>query len=121
MKMDVNVMREILLQLEAIPAGKATYRFNFEGKDSVEIMEHAQLLIDAGFVEGSIIRVSMGEPVKMVIKRLTLAGHQFLANARNDTIWKRAVAKAEEKGVSTSLVILNSLLEAFAKKYVGLE
>src|ERR1035441_8809860 len=35
--------------------------------------------------------------------RMTWAGQEFLAKAKNDTIWKKVIAQAEEKGMSTSM------------------
>ena len=121
MKMEPEILREILLQVEAYPAGKSIYRFKYEGATNVEIMEHVQLLIDADMVEGKVVRAGMSEPVKATVHRLTFGGHQFLAKARNDTIWKKVVAQAKEKGMSTSMVVINGLLESAAKKYAGLD
>ena len=49
------------------------------------------------------------------------AGHDFLANAKNDTIWKKVLADAEQKGISVSLAVLDGLLKKAAQKYLGLE
>jgi len=121
MKMDPSLIREMLLKLEAHPAGQALYRFEFKDRDEAEVMEHVQLLLDAKFVEGKVVRDGMGKPLRFVVKRMTLAGHQFLANAKNDTIWKKVLAQAREKGMSTSMVVINGLLEKAAQKYVGLD
>jgi hypothetical protein len=55
------------------------------------------------------------------IHRLTWDGHEFLANAKNDTIWKKVTSQAEEKGESISLFVLNQLLASATKKYLGLD
>jgi hypothetical protein len=119
--MEPTLLREMLFQIEAHPAGKVLYRFKIDGRDEAEILEHVQLLIDADFIEGKVMRTGMGRPERCSVKRLTLRGHQFLANARNDTIWKKVMAQAKEKGMSTSMTVINGLLETAAKKYVGLE
>lgn len=121
MKMNPSALREMLLQMEAVPAGEAVYRFKIESLNELEVMEHVQLLLDAGFIEGKVIREGMGKPVRAIVKRMTLTGHQFLDKARNDTFWNKALETAKEKGLSTSLSILAALLEAIAKKYVGLD
>jgi hypothetical protein len=64
---------------------------------------------------------SSGEPVACVAMRMTWLGQEFVAKAKNDTIWKKVIAQAEEKVMSTSMSIIDGLLEAAAKKYVGLE
>jgi hypothetical protein len=120
MKMNPTAFREILLQIETVPAGHAIFRFNIEALNELEVMEHVQLLLDAGFIEGSVIRTTIGKPVKSVVKRLTLAGHQFLDKARNDTFWNKALETAKEKGLATSLSILTALLEQIAKQCAGI-
>lgn len=121
MKRDLNLIRGILLDVENFPVGQPIQCFEFEGKDQPEIAEHVQLLLDAGYIEAEVIRGNMGMPAAYAVLRLTWAGHEFLANAKNDTVWKKVMAQAEEKGLSTSMTILNALLEAAAKKYAGLE
>lgn len=54
-------------------------------------------------------------------KRLTMKAHDFLANARNNNIWKKVLAKAQAEGTSVSVSILNGLLKKAAEKYAGLE
>lgn len=121
MKRDLNLIRNILLDLEAAPAGEATTRFEYEGRGQVEIVEHVQLLIDAGFIDGRVRTGSRNEPLDCTVFRLTWAGQEFLAKAKNDTLWRKVLAQAEDKGLSTSMAIVNALLEAAAKKYVGLD
>ena len=50
-----------------------------------------------------------------------MKGHEFLANARNNTVWKKVMAQAQEKGQSVGMTVLNGLLEQAAKKYAGLD
>ena len=120
MKMNPSAFRTILLQIEEVPAGEAIYRFKVEGLNEIEVMEHVQFLLDAGFIEGKVFREGMGRPLKSVVRRMTLAGHQFLDKARNDTFWNKALETAKEKGLTTSISILSSILEAIAKKSIGL-
>ena len=121
MKRDLNPIRNILLDIEEFPAGKIIKGFKFEGRSAAEVLEHVQLLLDADFIEGEVIQGPIGAPAACVVMRMTWSGHEFLSNAKNETIWKRVVAQAQDKGMSTSMTIINGLLEAAAKKYVGLE
>ena len=123
MKRDIKLIRTMLLDLETMPAGQATNGFEgpeYEGTTVAEILGHVDLLLDAGFVDGNMVRGGMNEPVGFIIWKMTWAGQEFLANAKNDTIWKKVIAEAEKKGMSTSMTVLNGLLEAAAKKYAGL-
>lgn len=121
MKRDLNLIRSILLDIQAAPAGQAIQGFTYDGKEQPEILEHVQLLLDADFIDGHVTTGNMNEPVACLIFRMKWSGQEFLAKAKNDTLWKKVLAQAEEKGGSTSIAVINALLEAAAKKYVGLE
>ena len=121
MKRDLNLVRNILLDLECSPPGMPTFGFQYDGHEQAEILEHVQILLDANFIEGLLRTGHRDEPIGCMVSRMTWAGHEFLAKAKNDTIWKKVLAQAEAKGMSTSMSIIDGLLEAAAKKYVGLE
>lgn len=121
MKRDLNLVRAILLDIEASPPGELIREFNYEGRSKAEILEHVQLLLDANFIEGQMLLGNMGQPEGCFVMRMTWDGQEFLAKAKNDTIWKKVIAQAEEKGMSTSMAVVNALLEAAAKKYAGLD
>jgi hypothetical protein len=121
MKRDPELIRNILLDIGASPPGKPIFGFAYEGRAEAEVLEHVQLLLDVAFIDGQVITGAMGQPTQCVIMRMTWAGQEFLAKAKNDTIWKKVLAQAEEKGMSTSMMVINGLLEAAAKKYAGLD
>ena len=121
MRRDLNLVRMILLDIEVSPPGNPIFGFTYDGCSKAEVLEHVQLLLDADFIDGQIVEGNMGQPEECVVMRMTWAGQEFLAKAKNDTIWKKVLAQAEEKGMSASLVVINGLLEAAAKKYVGLD
>jgi hypothetical protein len=121
MKRDLNLVRMILLDIESSPPGQPISGFTYDGRSKAEILEHVELLLDANFIDGQMIPGNMGQPEGCMVMRMTWDGQEFLAKAKNDTVWKKVFAQAEEKGMSASLVVINGLLEAAAKKYVGLE
>jgi hypothetical protein len=86
-----------------------------------EVNEHLRLLLDDDYVDGVYIRDHRNVPIKFSISGLTMKGHEFLANARNDTVWSEVLAQAKEKGQSVGMTVLNGLLEQAAKKYAGLD
>jgi hypothetical protein len=117
---DFDLIRKLLLQIEAVPAGKIIQAPDIPVDDGVTAPtygQHIHLLFDAGLVDGQM--VDSDEPM-FVITRLTWKGHDFISNARNDTIWKKVLAEAKQKGSSLTMVILNGLLEKAAEKYAGL-
>jgi hypothetical protein len=119
-----ELMRDILLFIENIPAGKSfngRFRDKNGEKDEAELNAHAKLLLDDGYIDGVCQKDHIGEPRGFFIRGITMKGHEFLANARNNTIWKKVLAKAKSDGTSVSISVLNGLLSAAAKKYAGLE
>ncbi len=117
-------MRTILLYIEELPAGQDfTGSFHDdEGKTSdAELNAHAKILLDEGYIEGLCQKDHRNQPIGFWIRALTMKGHEFLANARNNTVWKKVVAKAEAEGTSISVSILSGLLKKAMEKYVGLD
>ncbi|MEB3189829.1 MAG: DUF2513 domain-containing protein [Snowella sp.] len=123
MKRNFSLIRRILLDIENMPVGKVISHFDYDDFDRLVVATHIKLLIDAklldgyledGFYDGSL-------KISYCINGLTWEGYEFLANAKNDTIWKKVTLQAEEKGESISMFVLNQLLAAAAKKYFGLE
>ena len=122
MRFDPEIMRDILQFIENLPAGDVLNgSLCFDGHSQAEANEHIQLLLDDAYLTGASQRDHMGFPSRFLIRGLTMKGHQFLANARNDTIWKKVMSQAKEKGQSVAITVLNGLLEQAAKKYAGLE
>jgi hypothetical protein len=120
MKRDMELIREILQFAENLSAGQ-TSGVATDKHSAQEIAEHIALMKEAGLIDAVIRCDQKGCPAAAIIGRLTWDGHEFLAKAKNDTIWKKVLQQAEEKGMSTSMSVINGLLEAAAKKYMGLE
>ena len=118
MTRDFDLIRDILFQVEKAPAGDPLYALAVHSEiENAALAEHVQLLIERGLIEGEVrdFRAPM-----FTIHRLAWAGHDFVNNARNDTIWKKVMAEAKEKGASVTLTVLNGLLTKAAEKYAGL-
>ncbi len=118
MKRDFDLVRYLLLYIEQSPAGKSTGRLTVENYNTEVVSEHMKLLIEEKFLEGSSHLTGSG--IRYVVHGLTWKGHDFLDNARNDTVWKKVMADAEKKGMSLSMSVLNGLLTKAAEKYMGL-
>jgi hypothetical protein len=120
MKRDFDLIRSILLQVEAAPAGKIIESFSLpDGTNGSTFIEHIQLLIDEGFVEGELMPAGDSNAV-IDIRRLTWKGHDFLDAARNDSNWKHAMGKVAKATGTVSLEVLKAFLDDLAKKALGL-
>ncbi|QYO62302.1 DUF2513 domain-containing protein [Leptolyngbya sp. 7M] len=123
MQRDFNLIRSILFSVEANLAGSRidSSELVCDKYDPATITEHIEILIEHGFLHAgaSFANPETGQKI-YVIDRLTWQGHEFLDNARNDTIWKKVMAQAQEKGTSVSMTVLNGLLTKAAQNYFGL-
>lgn len=122
MRFDPDLARQIMLQIEATPANRTPADVVIEGSSEDEIFEHIELLRDDGYIEAKIHRSGMGNAriYTIFLERLTRDGHEFLAAARNDTLWKRAKDRVTTSGGAMTLGILRGVLTDLAKRAVGL-
>jgi hypothetical protein len=116
MKRDVGLIRLLLLQYEGEEP-----KPDLSGYTDEQQVEHSALLIEANLVHGIVEEGNSGLPASTVVLRLTWAGHDFLAEARNETIWKDATEKLKKAGVEVSLSLLGELLKSLLKEALGLK
>lgn len=122
MRFKPEVMREILLHLENVPAGEIFEGLiQIDGYSQPEVNLHMLLLVEEDYFVSPLVASVGGMPGSFAIPALSMKAHEFLANARNNTVWKKVLAKAQAEGSSVSISILNGLLAAAAKKYAGLD
>ena len=88
---DFDLIRKILLEVQAMPAGIGAITVAFDGYSQNVVNEHAELLIEAGLLKGKAIR-GMNGLWNVAIQGLTWAGHDFIDAARDETLWAKAKA-----------------------------
>lgn len=121
MKRNMDLVREILLQIEATEPGKAINLDN-SGNGEEEIGLHVELMIEHGLIEGNALPSRDGPAHQILayrIERMTWEGHDFLDAARNDTIWKKAKQKCLETTGGLAFDILKQCLVEFGKEAIG--
>lgn len=122
MKFEPELMREILMAVESMPLGQPAGGIHSDDFPPDVVGRHTQILVDEGYIEGKyVVGAGGGVPACFALFDITLKGHQFVENARNDTVWKKVVAKAKADGHSVGISVLNGLLEAGARKYADLD
>ena len=121
MKRNLDTVRRLLELVESQPAGQplVTFSGSFENTP-VEVVEHLQLMIDAGLIEGE----AQTDPEMegggiFVISKLTWAGHDFLDAARSEEVWNATKRRIAKVGSWTFGLVLEVLKEE-AKRRIGL-
>ena len=117
MNRDMELIRKILLFVESIDnAG----RLEFEGYSQDAIYHHTRMLIEQGYLrEKGGVSFSM-DGVSIGGSAMTYNGYDFLDAARNDTVWRKAINKVSSTVGSTSMAVVKSLLEDYARQQLGM-
>jgi len=113
MKLEKELVREILLAVEAHDKPQGWMKLTVEGRSPTEVSYHVMLLNEAGLLVG----ISLGgmnsfhwEPI-----RLTYEGHEFLDAVRDGEVWKRTKEGAEKVG-GAGLGMLVEIGKAYGKQ-----
>lgn len=119
MKLDQDLVREVLLAVEASEQDpRAFFKVEIGARNSEEISYHVMLLHEAGFIEatdtGSLSRFEW-QP-----KRLTYSGHEFLVSIRDNEVWAKTKSLAKEAG-GASISFLWEIAKLEIKRRIGIE
>lgn len=123
MKRDMDLVRRLMLDIEAQPAGMQTtgvelYR---DGDDQAAVAEHLVLLIEHDLIKGKGFQSFSGLDLgHILIFSVTWKGHEFLDAVRDDTIWKKTKDKVASSGVTATVEILTQVATGFVKQMLGL-
>lgn len=90
------------------------------GRNFGEICEHAPLLGDSGLAVVRDLGQTWDGPTGVAIDRLTMAGHDFLASARDEGRWNTAMSTVKEKGGAVTVGVLSQILASLLKQSFGI-
>ena len=117
MKRDIDLLRAILLQVEALgnPEEPLIHSLSVEGKDQAHVNEHVKLLIESGYLEGEIKYSTNNRILLTAIRGLTPRAYDFLDNIRNNELWHRI----RERIATTTGTASVPIIEHFAHQVVS--
>ena len=118
MKRDVDLIRTILLELEQKESPQGWFKPEIKGFSSEVVSYHIKLLYEAGFIEAKDLSTKDG--FNWVAISITYKGHDFLDEARNDSVWRKAKETVGKKLSSISMEVLKTLLTNLTKQQLGL-
>ena len=99
MKRDLDLLRDQLLQIEALDRGDgADLTLDQSGVDDLVFHEHLRLLKEAGFIEAYELFDAESDGVQYFPTRLTYQGHEYLAAIRDPEVWKATKSIARSVG-----------------------
>ena len=119
MKRNWDVIRKILLQLEAIPdEGGQLACGDLAGVDNEAAFYHMRLLIESGLAVGGAPEL-LGGASYAYLTRLTWEGHELLDKMRRETVWNKIKETARTKGVDLSVEVVSQVGAAVIARMVG--
>jgi hypothetical protein len=116
----MDIMRKVMQALEQAdlplnPIGKPLYK-NLDGADPT-VAEHIRLLVEAQYLEADIDEYMDGS-TDILIRRITLQGHEFLSVSRNDAVWTKALKKIKDAALGTTLDVVTKVCSEIAVKLI---
>lgn len=105
MKRDLDLIRDLLLAVEARPASEPFLTPEIFGseRDEHEVGEHAYLLWKAGLVEAQ-MKPNAGLTFnRWFIERLTHEGHDYIATIRDQTVFNQTKHRLKRVGGTATL------------------
>ena len=112
MKRDMDLVRRILIEIE-----EKDNEIQIEGYSPEQINYHIRLLLEAELIRATDVSSFDGE--EYLIDGLTWQGHEFLDQARSETVWNKAKKFLSEKGVDLSLHALKTALAIVTKELMS--
>jgi hypothetical protein len=108
MKRDWDLIKEILLAVEAMESTHGKLPPGIAGYDSATISYHVHLLMQAGLITGCCAGGSNG-PLVCWALLLTWEGHEFLDTVRPRGLWEKIIRAARERGLELSYGVIKAL------------
>jgi hypothetical protein len=119
MKRDMDLVREIMLKIEALPAGPPVLYRMGEVEDLV-LLNHLEMLIEAGLVRGKISRSQGARGDVIGISTLTWEGHEWVDAVRDPRVWNEAKTTLLDNGGSVSFELTKAVATRILRMRVGL-
>ena len=117
MKRDMDLVRWILLHVEAMdPDGTTLFAYP-DAYDSDATYEHVRLLESAGYVTAN---YEMGNPPGIHGMMLTWVGHDLVDSIRDESIWSEIKNKISSVSGSVSIDVLKALAAQAVRSKFGL-
>lgn len=124
MRRNDDLIRKLMLDLE-VANSRVFHSHQVDGYTQDQVAYHLALMIKAGLAEGAEPRYRNDGsdstiPAAVFVSRLTPAGHDFISEIRDDTVWAKVKERTVKVGGSVSLEVLKQIAGAVVKQLVGL-
>ena len=120
MKRDWDVIRRVLVDIEALPSADAMVESHkLERIEPNLAAYNMRLLLKEGLIEGGGRLESMpGADPWIFASQLTWDGHELLDSIRRDTLWERIKATAASKGLDLTIDVVKGISRTIAEQLI---
>ena len=120
MKRDLDLCRRILLWVEEQEHGFVGRSPEVEGVTDEEIGFHVHLLGEAGLLKTTDRTFLESRSPQAIPLYMTWAGYEFLAAAKDESLWSKARAKVLKPAGGVAFDVLLEWLKSEAKSRLGI-
>ncbi len=120
MKRDLDLIRSILLSMEANEHGIAADCPAIEGFTEEQIGYHVYLMGQAGLITVADATTLSDQSPSAIPLSITWAGHDFLDSVKDETLWKKAKSIVLKPAAGVAFDVLVAWVKAEAKQRLGL-
>jgi hypothetical protein len=119
MKRDMDLVRQILLNVEDMPVGPPIQYRVGEVEDRV-LLAHMEMLIAAGLVAGKISQSLGARGDVIIISGLTWEGHEWIETVRSDDLWAQVKEIVVEQGGAMTYELTKAVAGQLLRRRLGL-
>lgn len=120
MERNWDLIREILIRVKEKPIAEYTLDLSYWSEDiQPEIVYHIEILLDEGYLKGTMHTGGFGELDIPLVKHLTWEGQNYLDSIGDDTVWNKTKESFVSKGLSMSFDLVTSVAAKIIAAQLG--
>lgn len=120
MKRDLDLIRLLLIEIEAHEEAFSSEKLVVSGYTSNQIAYHIALLKDAGFIDATSDKDLPGGLKTYTIWAMTFSGHDYLDAVRESKVWHRVKDTAKQAGTALTIAMAKNLAEHIGSQLLGM-
>jgi hypothetical protein len=118
MKRDLDLMREILMMIEASDGPVYLPLAADPPRPPGDIALQVQLLKDAGYIQAEISPIRESLDIAGAIIRMTNSGYDYLDTVRDPKVWNQTKCVLEKIGGSAALEVVKEIAAKFMAELI---
>jgi hypothetical protein len=118
-KRDLDLVRQLMLRIESLPASPPVQYRMSEIEDPV-LLAHLELLIDAGLVNGKIARSHGTRGDVISVSGLTWQGHEWIETVRSQSLWNEVRSTLVDGGGVLTFELTRAVAGKILRARLGL-